>query len=158
MAKNPLVQAPPLLTKGFSSLHRFWYRVSGGRVGGSMRGAPAVLLTTIGAKTGKERTWPLLALAVGDGYAFAASNGGHDRDPAWYRNLCANPTVTVQVGRHTLHGRARDATDDERDALWARFVDVYSGYADYATATTRRIPVVVFEPTGEPDRRAGPVA
>jgi deazaflavin-dependent oxidoreductase (nitroreductase family) len=158
MAKNPLVQAPPALTKGFSVLHRFWYRVSGGRLGGTLRGAPAVLLTTIGAKTGKERTWPLLALVVGDGYAFAASNGGHDRDPAWYRNLRANPAVTVRVGRRTLHGRARDATGDERDALWARFVDVYSGYADYATATTRRIPVVVFEPTGEPDPGVGPVA
>jgi deazaflavin-dependent oxidoreductase (nitroreductase family) len=147
MAKNRLVQAPPLLTKSFSALHRFWYRASGGRLGGSFHGAPAVLLTTTGAKTGKERTWPLIALEVGDGYAFAASNGGHDRHPAWYVNLSANPTVTVQLGRRTLHGRARDATGAERDALWARFVEVYSGYADYASATTRRIPVVVVEPT-----------
>ena len=158
MAKNPLVQAPPVLTKGFSALHRFWYRASGGRLGGTLRGAPAVLLTTTGAKTGKDRTWPLLALVVGDGYAFAASNGGHDRDPAWYRNLRANPTVTVQVGRRTLHGRARDATGAEREALWARFTEVYSGYADYAKATTRTIPVVVFEPTREPDPGVGPVA
>jgi deazaflavin-dependent oxidoreductase (nitroreductase family) len=154
MAKNLLVQAPPLLTKGFSALHRFWYRRSGGRLGGSMRGTPAVLLTTIGAKTGKERTWPLLGLVIGDGdegrYAFAASNGGHDRDPAWYRNLRAHPEVTVQAGRRTLHGRARDATDEERAELWPRFVAAYSGYADYAQATTRRIPVVVFEPATGP--------
>ena len=158
MAKNRLVQASPLLTKGFSALHRFWYRASGGRLGGSLRGAPAVLLTTTGAKTGKKRTWPLIALEVGDGYAFAASNGGHDRNPAWYLNLSANPAVTVQVGRRTLDGRARDATVVERDALWARFVDVYSGYADYENATARRIPVVVVEPTGEPNPGTGPVA
>lgn len=121
-----------------------------------MGGTPAVLLTTIGAKTGKERTWPLLGLVIGDGdegrYAFAASNGGHDRDPAWYRNLRAHPEVIVQAGRRALRGRARDATEEERAVLWPRFVAAYSGYADYAEATTRRIPVVVFEPAASGDR------
>ena len=151
MAKNRLVQAPPTLAKGFSALHRFWYRASKGRLGGSFHGAPAVLLTTTGARTGKERTWPLLGLPVGDGYAFAASNGGHDRHPAWYLNLSANPAVTVQVGGRRIDGLAREAIGAERDALWARFVEVYAGYGDYERATARRIPVVVVAPIGEPD-------
>ena len=74
------------------------------------RGAPVVMLTTVGRKTGKERTWPLLGIPVGDGYAIAASNSGHDQNPAWYLNLQANPDAKLAVGRETLELRARDAT------------------------------------------------
>ncbi len=146
MARNFIVQLPIGLARVFSVSHRVWYRLSSGRLGGSFRGAPAVLLTTTGRRTGKARTWPLIAVKLGDSYALAASNGGHDHDPAWFKNLVANPAVTIQDGRHTLNGRARVATGAERDDLYARFIDTYSGYADYVQATARVIPVVVVDP------------
>jgi deazaflavin-dependent oxidoreductase (nitroreductase family) len=144
--RNPLVRSPKLLSRGFSALHRAMFEISGGRVMTKFRGAPAVMLTTVGRKTGKERTWPLLGIPVGDGYAIAASNSGHDQNPAWYLNLQANPDVKLAVGRETLELRARDATPTERAELYPKFVAVYSGYRDYEAATDREIPVVLLEP------------
>ncbi len=140
------MHTPPLVIRGFSALHRLGYKLSGGRLGNKFRGAPAVLLTTTGRKTGKERTWPLLALRKGDAYVLAASNSGHDRHPSWYLNLQANPEVMIKDGQRTVKGRARTVTGPERDQLYAQFVDVLETYDDYAKATTREIPVVLVEP------------
>jgi deazaflavin-dependent oxidoreductase (nitroreductase family) len=111
------------------------------------RGAPVVLLTTSGRKSGKVRTRPLLTVKQGDAYAFAASNGGHDQHPGWYLNLVANPEVTVTDRGRKVRGRARVATEPERSDLYQRFVEVLSAYGDYAKATEREIPVVLVEPT-----------
>ena len=144
--RNPLVRLPKPVIRGFSAMHRVAVKATGGRVATKFRGAPSVLLTTTGRKTGKKRTWPLLGIPVGDGYALAASNGGHDRHPAWYLNLQADPAVELQVGRTTIHGKARTATPAERAELYPKFVDVFSGYRDYEQATERHIPVVIVEP------------
>ena len=144
--KNRMVQQPKGIIRFFSALNRGWYKLTGGRIGGKFHGAPLVLLTTTGRKTGKERTWPLLSIKQGDSYLFAASFGGHDEHPAWYLNLAANPDVSVQEGSTTVRGRARVATGAEREQLYQKFVDVYSTYGDYAKATTREIPVVVVDP------------
>lgn len=146
MALNPMIQNPRWLIAGFSGLHKGWYRLTGGKIGGTFHGAPLVLLTTTGRKSGEERTWPLLALRDGDAYLFAASNSGHDRHPAWYLNLEANPGVQVRDGGTTLQGRARIATGEERAEKYRRFVDVFETYAKYEAATERQIPVVVVEP------------
>ena len=106
-----------------------------------------ILLTTTGRKTGKPRTWPLTGLRTGAGWAVAGSNGGHDHHPAWYLNLVANPDANVTEGRRTVPVRARIAESAERDEQYQRFVDYLPGYADYAAATTRTIPVVFLEPT-----------
>jgi deazaflavin-dependent oxidoreductase (nitroreductase family) len=127
-------------------VHRAMFNLTGGRLGGKFRGAPALMLTTVGRKTGKERTWPLIALPVGDGYAIAASNSGYDQHPAWYLNLKANPDVKLEVRGRTTRARARDATPAEHAELYPKFVDVYKGYRDYAVATDREIPVVLLEP------------
>ena len=144
--KNRMVQQPKGFIRFFSVLNRGWYQLTGGRIGAKFHGAPLVLLTTTGRKTGKERTWPLLSIKQGDSYLFAASFGGHDQNPAWYLNLAANPDVSVRDGNRTLNGRARVTTGAEREQLYQKFVDVYSTYGDYAKATTREIPVVVVDP------------
>jgi len=144
--KNRLVRTPHWFAWFFSSLHRGAYRISGGRLGTKFRGEPAILLTTTGRKTGEPRTWPLLALREGDAYVVAASNGGHDRNPAWYLNLEANPDVTIRDGKLTVRGRARVTSGAERDALYARFVETLATYRDYQEATDRPIPVVRIDP------------
>jgi deazaflavin-dependent oxidoreductase (nitroreductase family) len=148
--KNRMVQQPKWFIRFFSAVHRGWYRLTGGRVGAKFHGAPSVLLTTKGRKTGKERTWPLLAVREDDAYVLTASYGGHDQHPGWYLNLVANPDVTVRDGKRTIRGRARVAGGAERDQLYQRFVDVYSTYGDYAKATEREIPVVIVEPVEPP--------
>jgi deazaflavin-dependent oxidoreductase (nitroreductase family) len=144
--KNRLVQTPHWFAWFFSTLHRGAYRLSGGRLGTRFRGEPAILLTTTGRRTGEPRTWPLLALREGDAYIVAASNGGHDRHPAWYLNLEADPEVTIQDGKRTVPGRARVTTGAERTRLYDRFVETMATYRDYEEATDRPIPVVVIAP------------
>jgi deazaflavin-dependent oxidoreductase (nitroreductase family) len=144
--KNRMVQAPKGFIRFFSILNRGWYKLTGGRIGAKFHGAPVVLLTTTGRKTGKERTWPLLTIKQGDSYLFVGSNGGHDEHPAWYLNLSADPNVSVREGKRTVRARARVASGPEREELFQKFVDVYATYADYAKATDREIPVVVVEP------------
>lgn len=146
MAKSPLVQQPKAMIRGFSALHRGWLKLTRGRLGNRFRGAPIVLLATTGRKTGKERTWPLLTLRDGDAYVFAASNGGHDQQPAWYLNLEANPDVTIKDKGATVVGRARITSGSERASWYARFVETYKAYGDYAEATEREIPIVIVEP------------
>src|SRR5947209_20038946 len=94
--KNRMVQQPKGFIRFFSALNRGWYKLTGGRIANKFRGAPVVLLTTTGRKTGKARTWPLLTIKQGDAYTFAASFAGHDEHPAWYLNLVANPDVTLR--------------------------------------------------------------
>lgn len=126
------------------------YRQTGGRVGGRLRGAPVLLLTTTGRKSGEPRTTPLLYLRDGDDYAVVASYGGRPHHPAWFLNAQADPDVEIQVGAERSARRARAATDEERDRLWPRLVELYRPYADYQAKTSRRIPVVLLEPLPRP--------
>jgi F420H(2)-dependent quinone reductase len=128
------------------AIHVALFRASKGRVGGRLRGAPVLLLTTKGRKTGKERTTPLLYLEDGGRLVVIASKGGAPSHPAWFLNLQADPTVTVERGKGKERYRARVAEGEERDALWQRVVAMYGSYADYQKKTSRQIPVVVLEP------------
>jgi deazaflavin-dependent oxidoreductase (nitroreductase family) len=136
----------PTFTRLFSSLHRTVVRWTGGRLLTGFKGEPMILLTTTGRKTGQRRTWPLTGLRVDDGWAVAASNGGHDHHPAWYLNLEADRQASVQVGRQTVPVRARITEGDERDALYRRFCEYLPNYTAYQEATERVIPVVLLEP------------
>jgi deazaflavin-dependent oxidoreductase (nitroreductase family) len=128
------------------AVHVALFRASSGRIGGRLRGAPVLLLTTKGRKTGKERTTPLLYLEDGNRLVVVASKGGAPSHPAWFLNLQANPEVTVERGKGKSRYRARAAEGEERDALWSRVVAMYGSYADYQEKTSREIPVVVLEP------------
>ncbi|MEO8603244.1 MAG: nitroreductase family deazaflavin-dependent oxidoreductase [bacterium] len=137
---NPLIKA-------MSRLNTWAYRATGGRLGGKfVGGAPVLLLTTVGRKSGEPRVAPLIYLQDNDRYVVVASKGGMDHHPLWYTNLVANPDVEVQVGRRVQRMRARTAGDAERTALWPRLVAIYRPYTDYQARTQRRIPLVVLEP------------
>ena len=122
------------------------YRLSGGRLGGKVSGAPVLLLDHIGRKSGQRRTTPVIYMPDGDDLIVVASRGGSDANPAWWLNLKANPQTTVQVGSERRRVVAHEATPEEKQRLWPRLVDVYSDYAVYQRRTERQIPVIVLSP------------
>jgi deazaflavin-dependent oxidoreductase (nitroreductase family) len=126
-------------------LHRTLYRASSGRVGGRRGNVPILLLTTIGRKTGKRRTVPLQYLDQGETLVVVASNGGKPNHPGWFFNLQAQPRVEVQVGRERRTGHAHQATVEEREQLWPKVVELWSGYDEYQRRTEREIPLVILE-------------
>ena len=122
------------------------FRANEGRVGGNFEGAPLLLLHTTGAKTGAERVNPMMYLDI-DGRRFVfASKAGHPTHPAWYHNLLANPTVSVETGTgsgiETYEATAEAVTGDERDRIYAEQARRYPGFAEYQEKTDRVIPVV----------------
>ena len=132
--------------KRVSALHRLALRATGGRLGRTLPGvgAPMLLLTTTGRRSGRARTVPLLYLDVEGGYAVIASFGGRPYHPDWYHNLLARPEATVQVGGATHQVEATVTEGDQRHALWERAVAAYPGYAGYQSRTDRQIPVVLL--------------
>ncbi|HJR39029.1 MAG TPA: nitroreductase family deazaflavin-dependent oxidoreductase [Nocardioidaceae bacterium] len=122
------------------------YERSGGTEGTTMRGLPVVVLTTVGARTGKIRKTPLMRVEHDGRYAVVASQGGAPTHPVWYHNLRANPTVELQDGPSRREFVAHEATGDERREWWQRAVDAFPDYADYQRRTEREIPVFVLEP------------
>jgi deazaflavin-dependent oxidoreductase (nitroreductase family) len=136
-----------VVVKIMSRLNTWIYRLSGGRIGGRFpSGAPVLLLTTIGRKSGRPQTAPLLYLQDGDTYVVVGSKGGMPHHPLWFRNLEANPQVEIEVGTRRMAMTARRATAAEKAALWPRLVAMYSSFADYQARTTRQIPVIILTP------------
>ena len=131
--------------RGLTGVHTLWYRMTGGLVGGWL-GAPMLLLTTTGRRSGRPRTLPLLYLKTDRGYALVASYGGSDRHPAWYLNLVAEPRVEVQVGPRRMKALAETSDPARRAELWPRLVALHRGYEDYQAKTEREIPVVEILP------------
>jgi len=136
------------MQKTFGAANRGLYRGTGGKVGGKFKGAPILLLTTQGRKSGKPRVTPLMYVRDGDALVLVASSGGSPQHPSWFLNLRDRPDVEVQIGKETERQRARVATPEERERLWPRAVEMYGGYAGYQTKTSREIPLVVLEPRG----------
>ncbi len=134
-----------LLIRVMSALHLAVYRVTGGLLGANV-GAPVLLLTTLGRKSNKLRTTPLLYLEEMDHWIVVASNGGDDRHPDWWLNLKAHPAAQIQIKGRVNQVRAREATETERGRLWPHLVSLYSVYDDYQRRTSRKIPVVFLEP------------
>ncbi|MER7366692.1 nitroreductase family deazaflavin-dependent oxidoreductase [Nonomuraea wenchangensis] len=122
------------------------FRANEGRVGGMFEGSPLLLLTTTGARSGRQVTTPVMYLPDGERYVIIASNAGADTHPAWYHNLRAHPVATVEVGTDTFQAKAVPVEGEERDQLYARMVAVAPGFADYERKTSRRIPVLALNP------------
>ena len=122
------------------------FRENDGVVGGPFAGAPMILVNHRGARTGVEYTAPLVYTRDGDSFVVIASKGGAPDDPQWFRNLVANPDITVEVGADTIPVRARVAEGDERARLFRAQADAMPNFDEYAKATTREIPVVVLDP------------
>ncbi len=122
------------------------FRANAGKVGGMFEGRNVLLLTTVGAKSGRERLSPLVYTRDGDRFVVAASYGGAPKHPSWFHNLVANPKVTVEVGEERFEADAVVIEDRaERDRLYAGMVEHAAGFADYEKKTDRLIPIVVFE-------------
>jgi len=121
---------------------------SGGTEGTTLldTGLPVVIVTSLGAKTGKVRKTPLMRVEHDGRYAAVASLGGAPKNPVWYYNLKANPKVQLQDGPMRSDLTARELSGSERDEWWQRAVAAYPPYAEYQTKTARRIPVFVLEP------------
>lgn len=130
-------------------VHTFLYKRTGGRLGHHVPGvgAPMLLLDHVGAKSGTERTSPLLYIRDGEDILIVASKGGYPKHPAWYHNLVANPDTSVQIGNETRPVHARTANAEERERLWPKVEAAYHGYADYQKRSKgREIPIVILEP------------
>ena len=134
------------LMKLFMAAQVGLYRLTGGRLGGSMRGFKVLLLTTFGRKSGKIRTTPLGYFVDGRNTIIIASNGGQDAHPSWYLNLKANPHVQIQIQDQLLEVEAQTAVGAERQRLWQKVVAEAPPYGVYETKTKREIPVVVLVP------------
>jgi deazaflavin-dependent oxidoreductase (nitroreductase family) len=119
---------------------------SGGTKGTELKGRPVILLTTVGAKTGKIRKTPLMRVEHDGEYAVVASLGGAPKNPVWYYNIKANPQVELQDGPATGDYEAREVFGDEKAAWWERAVAAWPDYADYQKKTDRQIPVFVLSP------------
>jgi F420H(2)-dependent quinone reductase len=122
------------------------YMESGGAEGTELQGKPVILLTTIGAKTGKIRKTPLMRVEHGGEYAVVASLGGAPKNPVWYYNIKAHPRVELQDGSVAKDYEAREVFGDEKAAWWGRAVAAWPDYANYQTKTDRQIPVFVLTP------------
>jgi proline iminopeptidase len=108
-------------------------------------GAPALILTTVGRKSGEERLSPLIYGMAGEHPMIVASKGGHPNHPAWYLNLRENPEVQVQIRGDKFAARARDATPEERPELWKQMTEIWPDYDNYQRKTDREIPIVILE-------------
>ena len=138
-----------LLSKTVNAVHKTLIAVSGGRIGHELGSLPVVKLTTTGRTSGQPRTVMLTAPIHGDGrYVLVASKGGDDRHPDWYRNLVANPNITIEPigGTGPVAFIARTASADEKAELWPSIASAAEGYAAYEAKTDRDIPVVICEP------------
>jgi deazaflavin-dependent oxidoreductase (nitroreductase family) len=121
------------------------FRANEGKVGGPFKGAPLLLLTTTGAKSGKQYTAPLMYLPDGDRMFIFASKAGAPTNPDWYHNLVAHPQATVEVGTETFKVKTTEVTGEERERIYAEQAKRFSGFAEYQEKTTRKIPVVALE-------------
>ena len=119
---------------------------SGGTDGTELKGKRVILLTTVGAKTGKIRKTPLMRVENDGEYAVVASLGGAPKHPVWYWNIKKNPRVELQDGEVTKDYQAREVVGDDKAVWWERAVEAWPDYADYQKKTDRQIPVFVLTP------------
>lgn len=122
---------------------------TGGREGGTLQGRPIILLTSVGAKTGKLRKTPLMRIEHEGEYAVVASLGGAPKHPVWYHNLVAHPLVELQDGGVRKDYVAREVTGEERAVWWRRAATTWPDYDKYQTKTARQIPVFVLSPLAD---------
>jgi deazaflavin-dependent oxidoreductase (nitroreductase family) len=128
----------------FGEEHVRVYRETAGERGYRWRGTTILLLTTVGRKSGEQRTTPLIHRADGERWVVVASKGGAPENPGWYENLQADPDATIQVKGDVIDVRASTAEGEERERLWKLMAEVWPAYDEYQQRTGRQIPVVVL--------------
>jgi deazaflavin-dependent oxidoreductase (nitroreductase family) len=133
-------------TSAWSSKHVELYEATNGEEGGDLQGRPVIVLTSVGAKTGKLRKTALMRVEHDGVYAVVASLGGAPRNPAWYHNLAKGPHVELQDRATKRDYHAREVAGEMKAIWWARAVETWPDYANYQKKTSRQIPVFVLEP------------
>lgn len=133
--------------KRLSSLHTLSFKATRGRIGKRLADNDMLLLTTVGSKTGKVHTVPLLYLRDRDDVIIVASWGGRPNHPQWYGNLLVNPSVTIQILAESTYVIARTARSEERSRIWPLATSAYAGYREYQSRTNREIPIVILSRT-----------
>jgi len=131
------------------------YETTNGAQAADLRGRPVIVLTSVGAKTGKLRKTALMRVEHDGTYAVVASLGGAPRHPVWYFNLKANPHVELQDGPTKRDYLAREVSGDEKAVWWDRAVEVWPDYAKYQAKTDRIIPVFVLDAVDLPEESTG---
>ena len=144
--EKDLSGAARLAWKLGSGAHAGVYRATGGKLFGRMGKSPILLLNTVGRKSGKKRTSPLLYAMDGEDFVIIASKGGASAHPAWYLNLMANPEATVEIEDREVRVRAEEADSEEKSRLWQKMVEKYPAYDAYQEKTEREIPLLVLRP------------
>ena len=129
------------------------YEASDGAEAADLRGRPVIVLTSVGARTGKLRKTALMRVEHAGVYAVVASLGGAPKHPVWYYNLKAHPLVELQDGPNKREYVAREVDGDEKATWWERAVDAWPDYAKYQTRTERQIPVFVLDPVADDGNR-----
>jgi deazaflavin-dependent oxidoreductase (nitroreductase family) len=137
-----------LMRYGWTPLDRLVFRLRGGRHGMGPRTLPFMLLTTVGRKTGRTRSTPVLYLQEGPSYVIVGSNYGRRGHPAWTHNLISTPEATVQVGDRSENVLARRATAEEYERYWPQLVEIWPGWRTYRKMTGREFRMFVLEPAG----------
>ena len=122
------------------------YERTGGAEGADNQGRPVIVLTSVGAKSGKLRKTPLMRVEHDGQYAVVASLGGAPKHPVWYHNLVANPHVELQDGSVKKDYQAAEVHGDEYDLWFERAVATWPDYAEYQKKTTRKMPIFVLTP------------
>jgi deazaflavin-dependent oxidoreductase (nitroreductase family) len=134
---------------GWVNKHVRQYLSTDGKQGHRFYGHDALLITTIGRKSGIRRRTALYYGMDGDRYLVVASNGGSTTHPAWYLNLLEHPEIEVQVGAERFRAVARTATPEEKPPLWQKMVEVFPTYARYQKGNSRALPVIILERTDD---------
>jgi deazaflavin-dependent oxidoreductase (nitroreductase family) len=154
MAENghmPLTGEYEPSTSKWSRKQTELYEQTNGDKGGDLRGRPVIVLTSVGAKTGRLRKIALMRVEHEGVYAVVASLGGAPKHPVWYHNLKKNPLVELQDGPIKRDYTAREVMGEEKALWWNRAVEAWPDYANYQTKTDRQIPVFVLESDGPTD-------
>jgi deazaflavin-dependent oxidoreductase (nitroreductase family) len=136
-------------TAGWARKQAERFEASDGAEANVLRGMPIIVLTSVGAKTGKLRKTALMRVEHDGRYAVVASQGGAPKNPVWYHNLKKNPHVELQDGATRREYMARELGGPEKQVWWDRAVEAYPDYANYQKRTERQIPVFVLDPIGE---------
>jgi deazaflavin-dependent oxidoreductase (nitroreductase family) len=132
------------LQNAVTGIHSVLYRSSNGVIGGKIANSPVLLLTTIGRRSRKQRTVPLLYLMDGLNVILVASNGGAVKHPTWWLNLQTTPEASIQIKGIRRRVKAEQASAAEKQRLWPRLTAMYPGYKRYQEITDRDIPVVIL--------------
>ena len=135
--------------KWFMAINTFLLRLSHGRIGNKLGSQTILILHTRGRKSGQERAIPIAYFEYEGRYLIVASNWGKDQQANWYLNLKKDPHAKLEVEGKTISAAAREAQGEEYTRLWKFAVEHHPPHADYQKNTTRRIPIMIFEPSPE---------